>query len=133
MLILAIAKINFIFAAIGDTCTLDSTGQHSFFAFPHWWKYLDGKVDPAGVCSPDFHFPTDIWPIVLGVIDMLLRLAGLVAIISIIISGIMYITAQGDVGKTASARSRIYNSLIGLAIVSIASGLVTFIGNQLGG
>jgi len=82
---------------------------------------------------PDFHFPGDTWAVGLAIIDMLLRLAGLVAIISIIIAGVSYITAAGTVEKTASARRRIYNSLIGLALVLIASGAVAFIGNTLGG
>ncbi|MBI4034316.1 hypothetical protein HY380_00285 [Candidatus Saccharibacteria bacterium] len=76
--------------------------------------------------------PGDIWLIGLAIIDMLLRVAGFIAIISIIAAGVSYITAGGSVEKTASARKRIYNALIGLGIVFAASGFVAFIGNKLG-
>ncbi len=107
--------------------------NHSFFFIPHWWEYLTTQPTAANQCSVVFHFPGDILPVSLAIVDMLLRVAGLVAIVSIIIAGVAYITAGGDVQKTVSARKRIYNALIGLAIVAIASGLVAFIGNSLGG
>ncbi len=114
----------FVFAA---ACTIS---KHVFFFFPPWWEYLKGTND-LGQCLPDFTFPHDILPVGLAIIDMLMRAAGLIAIVSIIIAGVGYITAAGDIQKTASARKRIYNSLIGLAIVAIASGVVAFIGNSL--
>lgn len=104
--------------------------RNSFFFLPTWWEYLPEPKPPT--CVINFNFPNDILPVGLAIIDMLLRVAGLIAIVSIIIAGISYITAAGAVEKTASARKRIYNSLIGLAIVAIASGVVAFIGNKLG-
>lgn len=104
--------------------------SHNFFLIPPWWEY----IDPAKIgadCSIAFSFPGDLLAVGLAVLDMLLRVAGLVAIVSIIAAGVGYITASGTVEKTASARRRIYNSLIGLAVVAIASGAVAFIGNTL--
>ena len=103
---------------------------HSFFFLPPWWEYLKGTVDPIGKCVPDINFPHGILPIGLAILDMLIRISGLIAVVSIIIAGISYITASGNPEKTASARRRIYNSLIGLGIVFIAAGLVAFLGNQ---
>jgi hypothetical protein len=104
----------------------------SFFGFPPWWKYIkETETDALGVCVPKFNFPNDIWAITLAVISMLLYLAGIVAVISIIVAGIGYINAGGNPDKAASARKRIYNSLLGLAIVLVATAGVTFIGNQL--
>jgi hypothetical protein len=137
MLSLFFAKFSLFFAAstappAAQNC-LPKAGQHSFFLFPHWWQYLKGTIDSLGNCVPDFHFPGDTWAVALAIVDMLLRVAGLVAIISIIIAGLTYITAAGAVEKTASARRRIYNSLVGLGIVIVALGIVAFIGNTLGG
>lgn len=104
----------------------------SFFGLPPWWKYLPDDRFTAGCAITDkFVFPNDILPVGLAIVDMLLRLAALVAIASVIVAGVLYITAGGDVQKAASARKRIYNALIGLAIVAIASGVVAFIGNSL--
>ena len=127
-MILFLANLSAFFAATATPlCPLP---KKLFFVLPPWWEYLKGKKE-FGNCVPDFTFPNDILPIGLAVVDMLLRVAGLIAIVSIIIAGVAYITAGGDVQKTASARKRIYNALIGLAIVAVASGVVAFIGNKL--
>lgn len=103
-----------------------------FFFLPPWYKYLAmaNKLD-ANCDLKGFVFPGDIWLIALAVLDMLLRLAGFVAVISIIIAGVMYITAGGNPEKAASARKRVYNSLIGLAITLVATAFVDFIGERL--
>ena len=113
------------------TCKL---ANQSFFFLPPWWEYLPtGEVDGLGVCSPTIVFPDGILPIGLAVLDMLLRLAGFIAVISIIIAGVQHIFSGGDVQKAASARKRIWNSFIGLAIVMVATLFVTFVGRQIGG
>ena len=126
-MILFLANLSSFFAAASTTCPLP---KKTFFVLPPWWEYLKGKNE-FGQCLPNFTFPNDILPVGLAIVDMLLRVAGLIAIVSIIIAGVAYITAGGDVQKTASARKRIYNALIGLAIVAVASGVVAFIGNKL--
>lgn len=129
MFTIVFAKFSNLFFA--TACTLPGSGKNSFFGIPHWWEYLKGELDPLNKCAPAFNFPGDLLAVGLAITDMLIRLAGLIAIASIIVAGVNYITASGDVQKTASARKRIYNSLIGLAIVAIASGAVAFIGNTL--
>ncbi len=105
-----------------------------FFIFPPWYKYLDFEDDPAGGCRViDFMVPDDFLGIGLAIVDMLLRLAGLAAVVVVIIAGVGYITAQGNPEKAASARRRIYQAFIGLAIVFVAAALVSFIGNRLSG
>lgn len=114
-------------------CDPNKLNNQSFFGFPHWWKYIkNGNYDGVGNCTPTVQFPQGIWAIAFAAIDMLLYLAGIVAVISIIIAGISYITAAGNSDQITSARKRIINSLIGLAIVIIASAVVGFIGNAVG-
>jgi len=115
-------------AKAGDACTPKGG---AFFFLPHWWEYLNTKVDNIGQCAPVFNFPNDILAVGLAIIDMLLRLAGLAAVISIIIAGIGYIAAAGSADKITASRKRIQNALIGLAIVLVASAVVSFIGNSL--
>jgi len=119
----------FLFAAAGN-CTLPS---HSFFFIPTWWEYLPTNYNEIGVCEPTFHFPADTWAIGLAILDMLLRIGGFLAVISIIIAGVQYITSTGNSDKATAARKRITNSLIGLAIVLFATAIVSFIGNSIGG
>lgn len=119
----AIKSLPFVFANHCD--------GNIFFGFPHWWKYLDVGHDSIGNCQVNFIFPGDIWAVVFAVIDMLLYLAGVVAVVMIIVSGVMYIMSSGDVEKAADARRRIVNSLVGLAIVLIAAATVSFIARSI--
>lgn len=132
---LQIALLKLTTLAVFDTGSCDPTkaNNHSFFGFPPWWKYIHtGNFDGLGGCTPSIVFPTGVWAIAFAVIDMLLYLAGIVAVVSIIIAGISYITAAGNAESITKARKRIVNSLIGLAIVIIASAVVSFIGNVVG-
>jgi hypothetical protein len=113
------------------------TCNHTFFFLPSWWEYLPiqptPSLDPTKNCVINFSFPGDILFVGLAVLDMLLRIGGFVAVISIIVAGVQYITSSGSTDNASNARKRLTNSLIGLAIIIIASGTVAFIGNTFGG
>jgi hypothetical protein len=128
-------KLNlFTFAACSSI--KDVTGG-SFFGLPPWWEYVKNvKVDGLGQCVPDYDFSknfNDVLGIGLALIDILLRLAGFLAVIAIIIAGIHYIIAVGNPEKTRSARRSLVNALVGLSIAMVAVGLVKFIGTTIGG
>jgi len=129
-MLVIIAKMNLLFFAL--TSADCPNYNNPFFSFPHWWKYLSIHKDPLGRCAPVFNFPGDTWAVGLAVLDILLRLAGIAAVISIIIAGIGYITAAGSSDKITASRKRIINSLLGLAVVLVAAAVVSFIGNRLG-
>jgi hypothetical protein len=116
------------FSAIPSACK-----ENGFLFLPPWWEFLRDKLtaDPIGGCSINFAFPNDIWAVGLAVLDMLLRIAGFVAVVSIIIAGFQHQFTGGSPDKAATARRRIYNSLIGLGIALTATALVTFLGHQL--
>lgn len=105
--------------------------DHQFFFFPHWWEYLKLKQDALGKCVPDIDFsqPNTLWLIGLAILDILLRVAGFLAVISITIAGFELVRTEGSTEKATNARQRLINSLIGLAIVVGATALVAFIGN----
>lgn len=118
------------FGAAGDTCTL---GGRSFLGFPHWYQYLKGEDDGAGTCSPVIHTLNEFWPVILSVAEILLRVAGLVALAYIIYAGFDYVTSSGESDKVAKARQKIINAIVGLIIVTIAATVVSFIGSRLSG
>jgi hypothetical protein len=120
-------------AALLKISILADCATHGFFLLPKWWEYLGVDAD----CSVKFHSGingvSDIWLVGLAILDILLRVAGIVAIVGIMAGGIQYMTAGGNPEKAAGARKRIYNTLGGLAIVMLATFVVTFLGNKLGG
>jgi hypothetical protein len=134
MLTILFTKLNLLFfAAPGDRCDLS---DRRFFFIDPWWKYLNGKYDQLNHCTPvvDFiHNPTNVWLIGLALIDGLLRIAGFLAVVSIIIAGAELVLSEGSPEKATAARNRILNSLVGLAIAASATMIVSFLGARLGG
>ena len=109
----------------------------TFFGLPPWWEYIKNvKVDGLGQCVPDYDFSknfNDVLSIGLAIIDIMLRLAGFLAVVAVILAGIHYVIAVGNPEKTRSARRSLVNALIGLSIAMVAVGLVKFIGTRIGG
>src|SRR4051812_6745564 len=106
--------------------------QPSFFNFlPHWWEYLTVAPDPLNQCSPVFNFPNDVLAVALAMIDILLRIAGFVAVISIILAGFQHLFTGGNPENAANARKRLLYAILGLLIAMLATAVVTFLGNQL--
>lgn len=134
MILPTILKITTIAAFnTGQACNPNAGKQFSFFGFPHWWLYVKtGEYDGLGNCIPKINMPNGLWAIGFAIIDMLLYLAGIVAVVSIVIAGISLVTSAGNAERVTAARKRIINSLLGLAIVLIAAAAVGFIGNTLG-
>lgn len=53
--------------------------------------------------------------------------AGIAAIIMIIVGGIGYITSSGDSSKAASARNTIIYAAVGLVVIGLAQAIISFI------
>ncbi|MGZ6004949.1 MAG: pilin [Candidatus Saccharimonadales bacterium] len=109
-------------------------GDHiRFLKFPTWYQYLDSEKI-AGKCTPMIDLaknPGQITLIVLALIEILLRIAGVVAVGFVIYGGFQFILTQGEPDRAASARNTIINALIGLAIAISATGIVMFVANNL--
>ena len=61
------------------------------------------------------------------VADILTLAVGALAVIFIIIGGFKYITSAGDASKSASARSTILYSVVGLVVVIFARVIVNYV------
>jgi len=112
-----------------DTCSLKPGVGGQLLGFPQWYKYLQGEI-VAGKCTPIFNFPGDINKVVLAVIEILLRLAALIAVGYVIYGGYRFILSQGEPDQTNAARATIINALIGLAIAIMATVIITFVFNS---
>ena len=115
-----------------------STG--SFFGIPPWYKYLVEaglmQTDSSGLCSL-ITLSTNQWPqvivlIAMAILDMLLRLAGMAAVIYVMYGGFLYITKSSEPAETKKAQETIIGAFIGLVIAVVASAIVSFIGKTLG-
>jgi len=114
--------------------------SHGFLGFPTWYNYLQTTVVPnpdrSGTTScsiTNFTFwpPTDFLLIFLAVLDMLLYVAGMIAVVFVIYGGIKYITSQGNPENTKKAQGTIINALIGMVIAILSTTIVNFIGQSI--
>jgi glucose uptake protein GlcU len=84
----------------------------------------DTFTKPPGVPGPD-----NFGKLVVNVTNVLLFIAGAVAVIFIIVGAIMYATSAGNEQNVAKAKSTITNAVVGLVIAILAFGIVNFVLN----
>lgn len=108
-------------------------GDHALLTFPAWYRGIAKEGDCKTIQSPTEvgGIGPFIWKIVLNILDVLLQVAGYLAVGFIIFGGFQYITSAGSADGSAKARKTITNAIIGLiisiasvAIVNLVSGIV---------
>ena len=61
------------------------------------------------------------------IVQLLSWVAGVIAVIMIIVAGVRFMTSGGDAGKVASARSALIYAAIGLAVAASAQLVIQFV------
>lgn len=93
----------------------------TFFGFPTWYKYLVNANLLEADCSLSQDFTLmSIWLIAAAIIEMMIYVAGIIAVVMIMWGGFRFITSQGSPDTTKEARNTILYAIIGL-IVSISA------------
>ncbi len=110
-------------------------GGGSFLGLPKWYKYLGSTTYTDAIsntpqCQPRIDGINDIWKIVAAVLELLTRLASLIAIGMIVYGGTTYILSQGNPDKTKQSLKTVINAAVGLAITIAATALVSFIAGR---
>ena len=113
-------------AAVAKPCT----NGGGFLGFPSWYEYLPGHV-VNGQCTPSIASLSNIWLIVAAVIEILLRVAAIVAVVFVLYGAFSYVTSQGQPDGTAKARDTIVNAMIGLAIAVMAAAIVGYLAGHI--
>jgi hypothetical protein len=104
-----------------------SCGGGTFLGFAKWYKYLPGRNDANGLCSPQITGLNDIWLIGAAILEVLLQVGALLAVVMVIYGSASYIMSRGEPDKTTQARNTLINSVVGLAITVVAAAAVNFI------
>ena len=71
--------------------------------------------------------------IMITIINILLAIAGLIAVIFLIVGGFRYITAGGNEESSEAAKKTITNAIIGIVIIILSFVIVRVISNALTG
>jgi len=120
----------------GSKASADACAKE-FFTLKPWFAYLPDENFDGNCQIVDFNIfpaednPSDVVPVVLAIVDNLVRIAALVAVAFVVVGGAKYVTSQGEPEGTKSAKDSIINAMIGLVVAIVAASVVAFIGNQL--
>jgi hypothetical protein len=68
-----------------------------------------------------------ITTVIKAVLQILSWIAGIAAVIMIVVAGLKYTTSGGDSSSVASAKSSLIYALVGVVIVALAQALVIFV------
>lgn len=87
-----------------------------------------GKEAKSAVCNTTNTDPISGTDGILNKVTAIIAyVAGIAAVIIIIVSGISFITANGDANKISNARRMLIYALIGLVVIILAKAIVTYV------
>jgi hypothetical protein len=78
----------------------------------------------AKICKTN---ATSLSGVIKGVINTLLFVAGMIAVLMIVIGGLRYITSDGDSSRASQAKNTILYALIGLIVAVSSYAIVNFV------
>lgn len=81
------------------------------------------KIDAGSVGIPE----ADENQLLLNGLNLTYFLAGVVAVITIVIAGIMYASSNGDAGRVTKAKNLLLYAIIGLIIILVAFAVTNFV------
>lgn len=69
--------------------------------------------------------------VLLKVVQLIAVLAGIAAIIVIVVSGLQFVLSSGDPAKTQAAKSTLVYALVGLVVIALSGTIVSFVLSRL--
>lgn len=93
-----------------------------FISFP--FGYASAQLHSYG---PDISFKNVVDAVVSGIWIFFVG----IAVVMFVVSGILFLTAQGDPAKLQIARSSVYWGLAGIVVAIVAYSIITIVGNLL--
>ena len=139
-----VAPVSVANAAIFEAGAKDSSDREcksSFLGFPAWF---DGLPRKEGTCDIEMTMAADgdgeasknnlqtfIFTIALNVIEIGLRVVGLLAVGYIIYGGFKYLTSAGSADRVTAGRKLIQNALIGLVLSIMSVAIVNLVSSNI--
>lgn len=87
----------------------------------------DGLTTSVGGSCEEQNTEPSITGVIRTALSILSLVAGVIAVIMIIVAGLKFITSQGDAGAVSSARSTVIYALVGIVIVLLSQVIVRFV------
>lgn len=122
-----------LFVAGGLLLGAASVAQPAYAQFNPLDKACTGAAASSAACQDKNKADSITGPdgVIVRVTNIIATIAGVVAVIVIIIYGITIIISYGDSGKVTQARNAIIGAAVGLVVIVLARTIVVFIVNRL--
>lgn len=91
------------------------------------YAYAIPDIAPTGTVNTDANIKT----LVTNILTIVFYVAGVLAVVYLIYSGILYITAAGNPDSAKKGQQGIINAIIGIIIVILAIVIVTAVSNSI--
>ncbi len=155
-MILVSAIATLVFLTPAPSAKAIDCSSRSLLGVPTWYKYLEVKAveasngeeicqvvgpcvdkesgQPVSNCdgtTTRLNVAIVTQRVAIAVLDILLRIAGIVAFVFIVVAGFKFVLSEGDTNKAKDARNTALNAAIGLGIAIVATGIVSFVGRSI--
>ena len=90
-----------------------------------------GDSPPALCSSRGSESSSKVSSIIKTIVETLLYFVGILSVIMIIVSGVLYATSAGDSGRVAKAKNTLVYSIVGLVVAVLAYAIVAFVFNKI--
>lgn len=126
---LATGVIAIVAATSAMLMPANTANAADFLGIPAWY---DGLTDNSGnIDLQGKEIGTVVVIVALNVTDIVLRLAGIVAVGFVIWGGIQYMLARGEPNGVANGKKTLTHAIIGLIIAIASSAIVGFVSGRL--
>ncbi len=89
-----------------------------------------GNIRPPGIKVKYWNQQGFVGTLISDILPIILGLAGFIAVIMIVISGIQFMTSSGNPEAAAAARGRLIFALIGFALIVLSYLVLQFVNQQ---
>lgn len=126
---LATGVIAIVAATSAMLMPANTANAADFLGIPAWY---DGLTDNSGnIDLQGKEIGTVVIIVALNITDIVLRLAGIVAVGFVIWGGIQYMLARGEPNGVANGKKTLTHAIIGLIIAIASSAIVGFVSGRL--
>lgn len=121
--------VSSLMPSIAYAASCGAASDDNLLSFPTWDRGLNHETI-NGTCAVKLDGmspPNIIFTIALNVIDIAIRIVGLMAVGFVIYGGFRYVTSRGSPDETKKAQDIIFKAVVGLLIAILATVIVSFV------
>lgn len=92
----------------------------------------DGAASKSAVCEEDKQETiSGKGGVLYRITQLISAIAGVAAVIAMIVGGFMYILSDGDASKAATAKNTLIYAAVGLVVIALSQSIISFVVNRL--